>query len=148
MTKDQSGRAPEMDDQGVLDFYSTIADPLWRIIRCVLANPKLFDIEPGNDTVERAAEFLEQEINWRNAVASGESAAEGKIAYPSTERLELEPGDILVVRYPSDISLTGYAHDMMMAKLNEFMPAGVRALILDSGAELSVIEQKGAPGNA
>lgn len=51
--------APSMTDQQVLDFYWTIADPVWRIIRCVVAHPRLFDARPGQDALERAADLLE-----------------------------------------------------------------------------------------
>lgn len=52
-------KPPELTDQQVLDFYPTIADAVWRIIRCVNAHPKLFDAQPGQDTLERAADLLE-----------------------------------------------------------------------------------------
>lgn len=54
-----AANTPEMTDQQVLDFYPTIAESVWRIIRCVIAHPRLFEARPGQDTLERAATFLE-----------------------------------------------------------------------------------------
>lgn len=54
-----SATPPNLTDQQVLDFYSAIAGPVWRIIQCVLAHPRLFGTRPGDDTLERAATFLE-----------------------------------------------------------------------------------------
>jgi hypothetical protein len=54
-----SATPPNLTDQQVLDYYAAIAGPVWRIVRCVLAHPRLFGARLGDDTLERAATFLE-----------------------------------------------------------------------------------------
>lgn len=51
-------------------------------------------------------------------------------------RLELKPGDVLVIRYPG--SLSQKARDMIAAQMNHLFP-GRRCIILDEGMELQVV---------